>query len=620
MTRTLRDYQAEGVAAIYDEWRGAVTRTACVMATGLGKTDLIAKVATDTAAQGRPVLILAHRAELLDQIIERCHMHNPTITVGRVQGAVNQHRRQIVVAMEPTLRNTKRRARILPPAALLDGAGNVTRPAGVVIVDECHHAASAGYVKVLKWAGCLPDDNHPGRPLTPLLGVTATFTRGDKRGLGDVFESVAVVRDIAWAITHGPLTDDGMVSGPVGTELGQAPHGWLTRPHGRVVVGEHVKLEQAKVSSSTKDYAEAELGEMVAQDVEHIVHAWQTHAVDAAHPAGRLTAAFTPSVDSAKALAYAFRAAGVPVGEVYGDTPRGERLRTYADLAAGRIRALVGVAVMTEGWDCPPVSCVLMARPTKLPGLYAQIVGRGLRLAPGKTDCLVLDVVGASRTMRLLTLIDLIPTAAQNLDEVLALPCDVCGGHLAKSIAARADALRRGLDPCTCQCSDCREPLADCVCGRADRDPDGGRRRLRGPAVYADVDLLAGVNAGSDLNWLVTPGGVSFVGAGKYLVAVTPAAQPDRFNAGYLEAWGNGDGEDLALSVPLAEARDMVERFADDNGAQPRTAPWRLARKRPSDAAQQVAARLGIGDPASYTAGGLADAIDLARATRRFDG
>lgn len=550
MARTLRPWQVEAVDAVRAEWAAGTTRTAVIAATGLGKSSVIGKLATDEVHAGGRVLLLAHREELLDQLAETCRAFDPSIPVGKVQAATNQHRRPIVVASVATLRSPKRQGRMLPPT--------------MIIVDECHRAVSDGHMSVLRWAGAFTG--------TRTLGVTATMTRGDKRGLGDVWESVALARDVQYGIKQG----------------------YLVMPHGRVVVGEHVKLNEAKVSRG--DYQDGELGDMVSQDVPEIVKAWLAHAVD------RPTVAFVPTVAAAQTLCDEFLAQGVPAEAVTGTTPTPLRKAMYARLAAGTTRVLINVFVLVEGWDCPAVSCVLMARPTKLRGVYIQAVGRGLRLSPetGKTDCLVLDVVGASRTQRLVTLVDLHPSAIVNRDEIDILPCEACGGYV-KIPSAEAT------EPCTC------EPE-----GSGPRDPDGGRRRLKGPAVYAEVDLL-GPAVGSALNWLRTPGGVWFVGAGKHLAAVTLDRNGKTWTAGYCEAWGSEPGEDLVVSVTEDEARAAVERWAEANGAHLRDAPWRRARKRPSEAAQQVAARLGIANPDRFTAGGLADEIDLARATRRFD-
>lgn len=575
--RELRDYQLEAVGSVYNEWEESRLRVAIVMATGLGKTDVIATVATRAARAGKRVLILAHRAELLDQITERCQMHAPEVGVGRVQAQRHESRRPITVAMAPTMRTEKRRARM-------------TRP-DVVIVDECHHAASPSYVSILEWAGAAGET-----VTTPLLGVTATLTRGDKKhGLADVFDEPPFTRDTAWAIEQG----------------------WLVRPHGRCVVTSHMDLDKAKVSKG--DYQDGELGDMVAQDVEEIVKAWQNLAED------RITVAFTPNVDSAEQLAATFRAQGVATGEVYGHTPQEERRRTYADLGAGRIRVLVSVMVTTEGWDCPPVSCVLMARPTKLAGLYQQIVGRGLRLSPdtGKTDCLVLDVVGASRSMHLRTLVDLLPSAKYDRTEVDLIACDVCGGHVGRGPKVRAAVEEQGLDmePCGCPCEGCGSPFDDdgrCECPPPDRDPDGGRIRLQGPATYAELDLLGlSGDGGSDHNWLRSPEGVPFLTAGDRIAAVH---QEDNglWTAAVVKSWGAREPEVLIEYASLEHARALVEQWADRNGHYGRRAPWRHARERATPKQQAAAANLGITNPEQYTKGGISDVMDMARASRQF--
>lgn len=597
--RELRPYQLDAVAAVDAEWDDGRTRTAGVAATGLGKTDVIAYVATRDAADASglgPVLILAHRDELLNQITERCLMHRPDLPVGRVQAARHQDRTPIVVASSSTLagkRGERRRARMRRPR--------------LVIVDECHHAASEGYLSILRWAGCFDAPGPDGAGPTPLLGVTATLTRGDKRGLGDVFQSVAFEYGTVWAIDQG----------------------WLVRPHGKVVVGEHLDLDHARTSKG--DYVEAELGEMVAQDVEHIADAWREHAQ---LPDGRprLTVAFTPNIASARALADAFRALGVPVGEVYGDTSHSARARHYADLAASRIHVLVSVMVTTEGWDCPPVSCVLVARPTKLPGLYTQMVGRGLRLSPatGKTDCLVLDVVGASRTQRLATLAELVPGAEVDTDELDVLPCPGCGGYTDRRPAVVRLAESRGMAPCSCPCADCGEPMPECRCAEGlGRDPDGGRRRLRGRAAYAEVDLLGLADADADadapagsLNWLTSRQGDVFCAVGDRLVVLSEG-QGGAWSAAHIAAWGPRNPQLIVEGKSLPSTKVMVQRWVDEQerkgvkvyGAQ---APWRRKNEAPTDAQLRRAARLGIADPKGYTKGALSDVMDVEAASRQL--
>lgn len=509
-------------------------------------TDVIAKIATDGAVSGRRVLALAHRSELLDQITERCLMHAPGIPVGRVQAQRNESRRPITVAMAPTLASAKRRARLPRP--------------DMVIVDEAHHAASPSQMTILSWAGSFD--------ATPTMGVTATMTRGDRRGLGDVWQDVVYQRSIKWAIDAGHLVE----------------------PRGRAVVTDHLDLTTAKISKG--DYQDNELGEMVTQDVDQIVKAWHEHAAD------RITVAFTPNIDSARTLADEFRASGVPTGEVYGSTPHAERAQVYADLHAGRTRVLVSVMVTTEGWDCPPVSCILMARPTRLPGLYQQAIGRGLRPSPGKTDCLVLDVVGASRFQRLVTLVDLHETAVYDTTELDALPCEECG-------------------------------FAPCICGEGDgvdRDPDGGRRRLLGPAQYADIDLFAD----SSLTWLFTRGGTRFVPAGDRMAVLWPDGDSGLYLAGHCTVRGydqgvyvGRDGAWLADAepLPLGQAKALAEEWALDRDASlaSRDASWRRGSRAPSEAQVAMARRCGVHEPETMNRARLSDEISIALASRALD-
>lgn len=544
--RELRSYQREAVDAITGAWSDGMLRPAIVMPTGTGKTDVIAKIATDAAGAGRRVLALAHRSELLDQITQRCLMHAPSIPIGRVQAERNQTRRPITVAMAPTLASEKRRAQLARP--------------DLVICDEAHHAASPSQMAILSWAGSF---DH-----TPTMGVTATMTRGDRKGLGDVWQDVVYKRSIKWAIDSG----------------------WLVEPRGRAVVTDHMDLAAAKVSRG--DYQDGELGEMVAQDVDQIVKAWREHASD------RITVAFTPNVDSAQQLAEEFRAAGVPTGEVYGSTLHFERAVTYADLAAGRIRVLVSVMVTTEGWDCPPVSCILMARPTRLPGLYQQIVGRGLRPAPDKHDCLVLDVVGASRRQKLVTLIDLHETAEYDDSALPTEPCEVCGG------APRGQRLTE-------------EAPFQCTCGEGNGAVTGPVRLL-GPAQYDDIDLFAS----SELNWLFSRGGLRFLPAGDRMAVLWP--ESEGYLAGHCvtKGWPR-DGQWLAdgAVLPLGQARELAEAWAlaHDPTVASRSAGWRTRGGRASDAQITFAQRLGIQGVETMNKARVSDEISIALASRVLD-
>jgi superfamily II DNA or RNA helicase len=374
--RQLRDYQESAVNKIRTEWSRGIVRTVIVHATGLGKTSIIAKLATDEATAGGRVLLLAHRSEPLDQMTDCCQETDPTISVGRVQAERNEVDHRIIVASVQTLCHDNRMAQLHKPT--------------MVIIDEAHHGMAASYIKILGWAGSFET--------TRTLGVTATLVRGDGRGFGELFQSVADSKGIDWAVRHR----------------------WLVPPRGKAVLLRNLDLAEMTVRHG--DYADSELGPVIDAGSEAIVKAWQNNAGD------RITVAFTPTIASACALRNGFLAQGVPAEVVIGSTPRDDRKAVYARLAAGHTRVLVSVMVTTEAWDCPPVSCVLMARPTALPGLYQQMMGRGLRLADGKTDCLVLDVVGvnerlglaakSSRGQKLVTLVNMVPSALYDDSEI----------------------------------------------------------------------------------------------------------------------------------------------------------------------------------------------------------
>jgi superfamily II DNA or RNA helicase len=542
MTRQLRDFQAEAVDSVREEWQAGSHRDDGHPAHRHGKTDVIAKLVTDEAAAGGRALVLAHRGELLDQISQRCGMHNPRLPIGRVQADDDQTRRPITVAMTPTLAKADRRERLPRPS--------------LVVVDECHHITSPSNMAILEWAGCL-DETDPTR----LLGVTATPSRSDdaKRGIGMVLQSVAFSRDIAWAIRAG----------------------WLVPPRGLAVVTSHMDLDTAKLNRG--DYQDRDLGEMVSQDVGEIVRAWQTYAVDADYPQGRITIAFTPTVAAAAELAQAFELAGVKAEAVLGSTKQPEREAVYARLAAGVTRVLVGVAVMTEGFDSPPVSCVLMARPTRSRTVYTQAVGRGLRLHPGKADCLVLDVVGSSRGQKLVTLAELHPGA----------PYD-------------------STDPKVT-----RESLLE----PAEKP---GPTRLQGPATYAEVDLLGE----TVLRWLVTSQGVRFLVAGERVIYLWPDTNNPRRSATWSIITANLKGDhaqpgDVARDVPLTleEATALAERHAlelvPDLVAE-QNRPWRTARVAGRSGQVTYARLLGIARPEAYTRGRLSDEMDVLMASARL--
>jgi hypothetical protein len=199
------------------------------------------------------------------------------------------------------------------------------------------------------------------------VGFTATTARGDGKGLDDVFEEIVYARTLPEMIHDG----------------------YLVPLRGYRVA---TSADLTRLTSRGNDFREEELAEAV--DIEErnalVARSIQELARD------RRTIAFCVTVAHAQHLRRALQALGVRAGTVHGEMPSDDRARVLRDFAEGRMQALTNVAVLTEGFDDPGVSCVAMARPTRSEGMYAQCVGRGTRLSPGKKDCLVLDFVDVS--------------------------------------------------------------------------------------------------------------------------------------------------------------------------------------------------------------------------------
>jgi hypothetical protein len=234
---------------------------------------------------------------------------------------------------------------------------------GLVVYDECHHAAADDNLRVLRQLGAF-DAAWTGT----LLGFTATTARGDGKGLDSVFESIVYSRSLPELIADG----------------------YLSKLRGFRIT---TSADLTRLSSSGLDFQEDELAEAV--DIEErnalVARSIQELARD------RRTIAFCVTVNHARHLCQSLNLLGVPAGIVHGSMKSDARAQALADFRAGAVQVLCNVAVLTEGFDDPGVSCVAMARPTRSEGLYAQCVGRGTRLHPGKKDCLILDFVDVSQ-------------------------------------------------------------------------------------------------------------------------------------------------------------------------------------------------------------------------------
>lgn len=364
----LRDYQQEAVDAVFQALNEGVRRQLVVLPTGSGKTLVFCAVSQRFA---RPTLVLAHRDELVRQAADKFEMVWPEARLGIVKAQENDHEgKDVVVASVQTLSRPSRLSQFGPDRF------------GFLVVDEAHHAVARTYVFVLERLGFMSGD-----PDKLLLGVTATPVRGDRVGLGAVFQKIVYQRSLLWMVRAGYLVDFKGLAVDTGADLEGV----------RVVAG---------------DFADADLeGALNTADRNGlVVRAYLDHA------AGRRAVAFTAGVQHALDLAATFRAAGVPAEAISGEALEGERRRLLTAFRAGDVGVLCNCNLLTEGWDEPSLDCILMARPTKSKALYLQMIGRGARPYPGKQDCLIIDFVdntGRHDVMSLPTLFGLSPESVQ---------------------------------------------------------------------------------------------------------------------------------------------------------------------------------------------------------------
>lgn len=334
----LRPYQKDAEAAVLSEWQGGRKRTLLVLPTGTGKTVVFSSIAKHQTDAGQRVLILAHRGELLQQAADKlrkaCGLESAlekaeSTSVGSVY--------PITVGSVQTLMSTKR-LEAFPQDYF-----------GTIIVDEAHHALSDSYQKVLNYF-----------TNARVLGVTATPDRGDMRNLGTYFESKAYEYTMVEAIRDGFLC-------PIKAQM--IP----------------LKLNINDVSVSNGDYQLGEIGDALEPYLEAIATEMVSYCQ------GRKTVVFLPLVATSQKFTELLNAKGVRAREVNGMSPN--RQEILDSFEKGEFDVLCNSMLLTEGWDCPSVDCVVVLRPTKVRALYQQMVGRGMRLSPetGKKDLLLLD-------------------------------------------------------------------------------------------------------------------------------------------------------------------------------------------------------------------------------------
>lgn len=332
----LRPYQETARQKVQEEWKEGKKRTLLVLPTGTGKTIVFSKIIEDRVKKGERVLVIAHRGELLEQASDKLYKSTglKTATEKAEQTSLGSFYR-VVVGSVQTLQREKRLNQF--PPEYFD----------TIVIDEAHHAISDGYQRVLQH---FEDAN--------VLGVTATPDRGDMRNLGSYFESLAYEYSLPEAIKSGYLS----------------PIKALTIP---------LKLDLSNVKQQAGDFSTKDLGTALDPYLEQIAEEMKKQCFN------RKTVVFLPLVKTSQKFRDILNKHGFKAAEVNGESADREQvLKDYED---GKYNVLCNSMLLTEGWDCPSVDCVIVLRPTKVRALYSQMVGRGTRLAPGKKELLLLD-------------------------------------------------------------------------------------------------------------------------------------------------------------------------------------------------------------------------------------
>jgi DNA repair protein RadD len=337
----LRPYQTQHIADIAAAYAAGRRRLIGVAPTGAGKTITLVQLVADAVARGERVVVLVHRRELIGQTIRK--LADAGLDAGIVAaGFEGSPEMPVQVAMITTLhaRAIRTRRMELPPADLL-------------VCDEAHHTTARTWRRIIE-----------AFPAARVLGVTATPCRKSGSGLGTLFEEIVETPQIAKLIEAG----------------------WLVPPKVYAAAGPDL----AGVRCQGGDYVESELAVRVdtGQLVGDIVSHWHKHA------AGLKTILFAVNVAHSRHLTEEFNRSGAVAEHLDGTTPADERDAILRRLADGSTDIVCNCGVLTEGFDLPAIGCIVLARPTRSFGLFRQMAGRGLRPAPGKTCCIILDHAG----------------------------------------------------------------------------------------------------------------------------------------------------------------------------------------------------------------------------------
>jgi superfamily II DNA or RNA helicase len=338
----LRPYQVEACNAVHGEWEGDRLKTVVNLPTGTGKTIIMGKIADDEANKGGRVLVLAHREELLTQASDKIKKLTGRDTV--LEKAENRSFGSSIPITVASVQSIAQEKRLIQfPKDYFS----------TMIIDEAHHALSDTYQRVANHF----DGAH-------VMGLTATPDRGDKKNLGEYFNSMAYEYTMTQAIKDGYLV-------PIKAQM----------------IPLQVNLANVKVSNG--DYAAGDIGCALEPYLEQIADEMVPYCMER-----KRTLVFLPLVETSKKFCEMLKKRGIRAAEVNGNSA--DREQILSDFESGKYQVLCNSMLLTEGYDNPAVDCIVVLRPTRVRGLYQQMIGRGTRLYPGKEDLLILDFLWLS--------------------------------------------------------------------------------------------------------------------------------------------------------------------------------------------------------------------------------